>query len=140
MALRLSFPLADPIVTQEFGNKLILFEEDIYAGWGYPGHNGVDFRAAVGTPILACDDGKIKATPNDPDGFGYYIRIEHWWGYSYYAHLSKKRRPKMVSRGDEIGLSGDTGFSTGPHLHFGIKVTNAIAPGYNGWSDPSLFL
>ena len=140
MALRLSWPVAEVYIVQKFGNRLILHGEDIYAGWGYPGHNGIDFRAAVGTPILACDDGEIEATPDDPGGFGTYIRIRHKWGRSYYAHLSEKHGPGLVKRCEEIGKSGDTGFSTGPHLHFGVKVDMAIAPGYNGWSDPTLFL
>jgi len=140
MALGLSFPVVEPFVTQEFGAKLILFDEDIYAGYGLPGHAGIDFRATVGTPIMACDNGEIETTPDDPGGFGIYVRIRHKWGRSYYAHLSSKKEPGPVKRGEEIGKSGDTGFSTGPHLHFGVKVAMAIAPGYAGWSDPSLFL
>ena len=140
MALRLSYPVADPIVTQPFGNKLIILGEDVYAQWGYPGHNGIDFRAEMGTEVLACDDGKIVATPNDPEGFGTYVKIKHEWGISYYCHLSRKKSPKAVMRGDVIGYSGDSGFSTAPHLHFGLKVTNAVCPGYKGWSDPTLFL
>lgn len=140
MALRLSWPLAVHAVTQEFGNKFILDGVDVYAKWGYPGHNGIDFRAAIGRPVLACDAGLMESTPEDPGGFGTYVRIRHWWGLSYYAHLSEKVAPGLVAREQMIGKSGDSGFSTGPHLHFGIKVTNAPCPGYKTWSDASLFL
>jgi len=140
MALLLSFPLVEVTVTQRFGNKLIIDGQDIYARWGYPGHNGIDFRAAVGTPVIACDDGVVELTGEDPDGFGFYVRVRHPWGLSFYAHLSQKFRTDSVVREQAIGLSGDSGFRTAPHLHFGVKVWQAPCPGYRQWSDPTLFL
>lgn len=71
---------------------------------------------------------------------GISITLEHRWGKSLYAHLSevKVKVGDKVKRGKVIGLSGSTGFSTGPHLHFGIKLKDAdINNGYLGYSDPN---
>lgn len=104
---------------------------------GYP-HNGVDFGCPKGSAILACDDGRILYADNVPDSDGLGINIGHDWGLSQYWHLSKltARYGQEVKKGDCIGLSGDTGWATGPHLHFGIKVKEDTVPGMKGWTDP----
>lgn len=138
---KISFPLKDITITQVFGNDLVIDGEHVYAKWGYPGHNGLDLRAAPGTPVFACDDGVIESTPFDKEGFGWYVRLVHDWGRSYYCHLAGMvQYSGPVKRGMQVGTSGSSGFCTGPHLHFGIKVCGAPTPGYGDWTDPTPFL
>ncbi len=107
---------------------------------GYP-HNGIDFGMPDGTPILACDNGKISYADNVPDKDGMGINIMHKWGLSQYWHLSKLTAimPQGVKKGELIGFSGHTGWATGPHLHFGVKVTGLNINNMHGWADPALY-
>lgn len=87
-------------------------------------HQGVDFGAPTGTPVLAAGDGVVEKREFF-GGYGNYIRIRHHSGYSTaYAHLSKfapeARLGRRVRQGQVIGYVGSTGRSTGPHLHFEI--------------------
>lgn len=87
-------------------------------------HTGVDFRAAVGTPIYASNDG-IVALAKERYYAGNSLIIDHGEGiYSVYYHLSALsfKKGERVSRGDVVGLSGVSGRVTGPHLHFGFMV------------------
>src|SRR5262249_25641551 len=87
-------------------------------------HRGVDFRAAVGTPIMAAGDGVIeRAGPFST--YGNYVKIRHAGGYeTAYAHMSRFARfvrPGLrVRQGQVIGYVGTTGRSTGPHLHYEV--------------------
>lgn len=91
-------------------------------------HTGVDWAAPIGTPILAAGNGVIEEA--GPKGqYGNYIRIRHANGYqSTYAHMSRfasgVREGARVRQGQVIGAVGNTGFSTGPHLHYEILVNN----------------
>lgn len=87
-------------------------------------HEGMDFSAPVGTPVYATADGTV-ATASWQSQYGNLIEINH--GYNYrtrYAHLSKMnvRAGQTVHRGDLIGLVGNTGKSTGPHLHYEVLL------------------
>ena len=90
-------------------------------------HKGIDVALAIGTPIKAVMDGVVSAAQSGSGerSYGLYVTIEHSGGMStFYAHLSKinvKVGDKVV-KGDIIGLSGNTGYSTGPHLHFELRV------------------
>jgi murein DD-endopeptidase MepM/ murein hydrolase activator NlpD len=87
-------------------------------------HGGTDFRALVGTPFLASNDGKVVLV-QDRFYSGGSVIIDHGHGiYSCYFHMSKfgVKEGEDVKRGDVIGLSGDTGRVSGPHLHFGIRI------------------
>lgn len=89
-------------------------------------HSGTDFRAAIGTPIKAINDGIVKIS-KDRFYAGGSVVIDHGAGiYSQYYHLSKMnvKVGDIVKKGDIVGLSGDTGRVSGPHLHFGIMVNN----------------
>lgn len=117
--MRLSPPLAGPLViTQPFAAN-----PQVYAKFGLPGHEGTDYRAKEGTPVMAVDDGTV-ALVGTTGNYGLNYRIVHPWGESVYAHLSKQlvAMGQRVSRGQVIGLSGSTGNSDGPHLHFGLRV------------------
>ncbi len=91
-------------------------------GIGSTNHDGIDVGVGVGTKVLAANGGKVtQAGANG--GYGNYVEIAHSGGLvSFYGHLSqiKVRSGQVVDRGDVIALSGNTGASTGPHLHFGM--------------------
>jgi murein DD-endopeptidase MepM/ murein hydrolase activator NlpD len=87
-------------------------------------HSGTDFRAKVGTPLIAVNDGKVVLA-KDRFYAGNSVIIDHGQGvYSCYYHLSRfdVKRGDMVKKGQQIGLSGATGRITGPHLHFSMRV------------------
>ncbi len=89
-------------------------------------HNGVDFAAPIGTPVLSTGDGVVTRVRNHPFA-GIYVEIEHSSTFkTRYLHLSKAlvRRGQRVSRGQRIALSGNTGRSTGPHRLFELHVNN----------------
>lgn len=98
--------------------------------WGRA-HKGVDLAGPVGTPILATGDGTVKFAGRQ-SGYGNIIIVEHALGTeTRYAHLSKIRvqAGQKVSRGSQIGDMGNTGRSTGPHLHYEVRVNGeAVNP------------
>jgi murein DD-endopeptidase MepM/ murein hydrolase activator NlpD len=86
-------------------------------------HAGQDFTSPVGTEVYASGDGRVTWAEYGTNGYGIHVIIDHGFGYeTLYAHLSRtKVRPgQRVKRGDLIGLSGNTGLSTGPHLHYEV--------------------
>ncbi len=89
-------------------------------------HRGIDIATALGTPVLAADAGTvISAGWPDNSGYGNRVVIDHHNGYhTWYAHLSRVdvKEGQSVNRGDRVGLEGSTGRSTGPHLHFEIRL------------------
>ncbi|MFE6841672.1 M23 family metallopeptidase [Streptomyces sp. NPDC057686] len=106
-------------------------------------HSGQDFACPVGTPVKAASAGVVvKAGPNgggDGPAYGNAIVIKHANNtYSQYAHLSKiqVRIGQKVSKGTQVALSGNTGNSSGPHLHFEIRTT----PNYGSAVNPVAFL
>jgi len=91
-------------------------------------HFGQDFRCPIGTEVYATGAGIVYYAGNDNDGFGIKVVIDHGYGYrTIYGHLSeyRVRRGQKVTRGDFIGLSGNTGISSGPHLHYQIDLFGA---------------
>jgi murein DD-endopeptidase MepM/ murein hydrolase activator NlpD len=113
----LVYPLQSSI-TSPFGIKR-LFNREVKSY-----HNGVDFRAQVGTPIMAPADGKIIFADNLFYS-GNHIAIDHGAGVvTTYSHLSKMlvKAGDEVKAGDVIGLAGSTGRVTGPHLHWVVKL------------------
>ncbi|MFE2287760.1 M23 family metallopeptidase [Streptomyces sp. NPDC059443] len=112
------------------------------AMWSHK-HSGQDFAVPVGTPVEAVSAGTVvKAGPNgggDGPAYGNAIVIKHADNtYSQYAHLSKiqVKIGQKVSMGQQIALSGNTGNSSGPHLHFEIRTT----PNYGSAVNPVAFL
>jgi murein DD-endopeptidase MepM/ murein hydrolase activator NlpD len=86
-------------------------------------HTGLDFASAIGTEIYASGDGIVEEVEDKFSGYGRSIVIKHGFGYqTLYAHMSviKVRRGQKVKRGDVIGLVGNTGTSSGPHLHYEV--------------------
>ena len=86
-------------------------------------HYGQDFSVPYGTDVYATGDGTVIESGWNSGGFGNYIVIDHGYGLqTTYGHLSQIRVSKgmNIKRGDLIGLSGNTGTSSGPHLHYQI--------------------
>ena len=88
-------------------------------------HQGIDFAVVEGTPVRATGSGLVSDIGYDPRGYGHYIRLHHEDTplESVYAHLRSAPSLSLgerVHRGDVIGSSGNTGLSTGPHLHYGV--------------------
>ncbi|MDW7691997.1 M23 family metallopeptidase [Flammeovirgaceae bacterium SG7u.111] len=89
-------------------------------------HTGVDFTAKTGTPIYATGDGKVTLV-NRVGGYGKQIEISHGYGYkTKYAHMSDFNVTvgQSVKRGQVIGYVGNTGLSSGPHLHYEVHYQN----------------
>lgn len=88
-------------------------------------HTGIDFEAKVGTPVYATADGVVEfGGYSKGSGYGYMVRLEHNMGFrTLYAHLEKVlvRSGEFVHKGQEIALTGNTGRSTGPHLHYEVR-------------------
>ena len=96
-------------------------------------HNGVDMAAPSGSPILAAYDGEVIAASYSPT-MGNYIMIDHGDGLiTIYMHASSVSVSDgtMVARGEQIGCVGSTGRSTGPHLHFSVRLNGSYVSPWN---------
>jgi len=125
----LAWPVDKVFVTQYFGNTpFATANAQIYGG---KGHNGIDLRASIGTPIKASMSGTVVGLSNTDTirgcySYGKWVMVEHPNGLStIYAHLSLQSVTKgqSVSTGQIIGYSGNTGYTTGPHLHYTVYAT-----------------
>jgi hypothetical protein len=119
----LTWPVDAGHITQQYGER-----PEAYAQFGLRGHNGIDIGVPVGTPVKAVADGVVAFTDTDPS-YGIYLRIWHkaLHCYSFYAHLSavKVKVGDVVKQGQVVALSGNTGNSTGPHLHYELRLADA---------------
>jgi len=115
-----SMPLTGCNITSEFGMR--------HSRW----HYGTDLKLQIGDPVLACFDGIVRIAQYDRGGYGNYIMLRHYNGLeTLYGHLSARNVEvgQLVKAGQMIGLGGNTGRSTGPHLHFEVRYEgNAIDP------------
>lgn len=122
-----SIPAILPIAIKDFNR--------VSSGFGYRmhpiykqriWHNGMDFTGTIGTPIYATGNGKVIKARKE-NGHGKKIVIDHGFGYkTIYSHLNgyNVRKGQKVKRGDVIGYLGNTGISTGPHLHYEVHKNN----------------
>ncbi|MDX8151088.1 phage tail tape measure protein [Patulibacter brassicae] len=113
---RMNWPTASRSITSRFGSRASP------GGRGSTNHDGIDIGVPTGTAVFAAARGQV-AQAGTNGGYGTYVGLDHRNGYySFYGHLSRAlvRRGQVVNSGAKIGLSGNTGTSTGPHLHFGI--------------------
>jgi len=130
-------------MTQGWGSNPIFYSQFRYDGVPLRGHNGLDFGTAMRTLLVAVDEGTVKRTGFEPDGFGNFILLQHEWGESLYAHLeaAQVQQGQSVGFGAVIGLSGNTGASTGPHLHFAIRINPyRRTDGWGGFANPVPFM
>ncbi|WP_243414019.1 M23 family metallopeptidase [Oscillibacter sp. CU971] len=107
------------VITSEFG-----YRRDPFTG-KTKGHSGMDLAVPTGTPIRAALPGTVTVSTYNQGGYGYYVMIDHGGGLvTLYGHCSQllARVGRTVEAGDVIALSGSTGRSTGPHLHFEVRV------------------
>jgi murein DD-endopeptidase MepM/ murein hydrolase activator NlpD len=123
----LQWPLDKVRITQYFGNTAFA-QSGAYNG---KGHNGIDLAASIGTPVKAALTGVVIGTGNTDAirgcySFGKWVMVRHNNGLStMYAHFSQisVSEGQSVATGQLLGYSGETGYATGPHLHFGVYVT-----------------
>lgn len=121
----------------------------ISMGFGetYPGlytlantHKGIDYMTPENTPILAAADARVLRIGYEPKGYGNYVHLIHIDGSgTIYAHLNRHctYNSAIVKKGDVIGYSGNTGNSTGPHLHFEFRLQ---ADKQSTAKDPKLYM
>ena len=118
----LDYPLSSVKLTQKYGKTS-------FTRW-YTFHNGIDYAAPTGTKVLAAADGKVVGVGNNGRyAYGRWIAIDHGNGLvTMYGHLSSQsvKKGAKVNKGDTIGKSGNTGYSTGPHLHFTVFSTKSF--------------
>jgi hypothetical protein len=129
---RFSEPFAWPLLAETTGRY---GDRRTYNGKQQGQHYGLDLDAAMGTPILAANDGEVVMVRDN-----YYagLTVLVWHGADLYTacfHLSRAdvKPGQSVARGDRLGLSGASGRATGPHLHWGVKVAGR-------WVDPESVL
>lgn len=128
----LKYPVDNVVITQYFGNTPFSSKNpQVYNG---SGHNGLDFGIKTGTPIYAASSGTVLGT-GDTDtacngvSYGKWVLIKHANGLStLYAHLSviQVKAGDVLSSRQQLALSGNTGYSTGPHLHFTVYASEAV--------------
>lgn len=109
----------DYLITLDYGEKFPPLYTDESP------HRGIDYGTPMSTPILASADGVVTFIGRLKEGYGNYIIIAHEENYAtVYAHLSEilVRDNQRVSKGQVIGRSGSSGNSTGPHLHFELRI------------------
>ena len=113
-------PTPSRLITSNFG-----------ARWGRQ-HKGLDIKVYIGDTIRAAFSGKVRVVKYEAKGYGKYVVIRHYNGLeTYYGHMSKQlvKENQEVKAGDPIGLGGNTGRSTGSHLHFETRLCGvAINP------------
>ena len=115
-----AFPIKNAPITSSFGMRSIRW------------HYGTDLDLNTGDTVVAAFDGIVRITQYDRQGYGHYVVLRHYNGLeTLYGHLSayKVKVGDLVKAGDMIGLGGNTGRSTGPHLHYEVRYQgNAIDP------------
>ena len=164
MKLRLQHPTKKVQINQGFGDKTDPTMLPKYIAIGLKGHNGLDYNAPEGTPIMAMHDGTVTYAGLDgSNGNLIVIMTDRAFDYkdseayfkTYYGHLQtgsfKVTAGQKVKCGDVIALSGNSGMSFGAHLHMGLKPVQkgedawtwfniAQGDGYNGAIDPTPYL
>lgn len=122
------YPLSNPIVTDEYGYSR-------QTGAYTLAHKGVDFKAKSGTKIYSSNKGIVRVAKKFQI-YGNTVVVDHGYGVmTFYLHLSKIKVNvgELVQQGQLIGLSGNTGYVLGPHLHFSVRIDNVSV-------DPIKFL
>jgi murein DD-endopeptidase MepM/ murein hydrolase activator NlpD len=120
---RFIWPMPKGQISQGFGPSQLSFEP-AFAGFAHF-HTGVDVAGPENDPVLAADDGRVVQAATGSSGYGNYVVVGHANGVStLYGHLNQilVRSGDQVRQGDTLGLEGSTGYSTGPHVHFEVRL------------------
>lgn len=133
------WPLDNVRITQQFGRTA-----DSGRLYSSGTHNGIDLAASIGTPIKSALAGTVQATGNTDAvkgcySYGKWVLVRHGNGLStLYAHMSQVNvsQGQTVSTGGVLGYSGDTGYATGPHLHFTVYASDAVQVRQLGTNTP----
>lgn len=124
--------------SQGFGENVQYYQQH----FGTNGHPGIDWGCAIGTPVYASHDGVVQTVSTDSTrGEGVVLKGED--GITLYWHFSTPQVAvgDIIKKGQQIGLSGNTGLSTGPHLHFEYRpFIEPTTNGFYGAVDPTPFL
>ncbi len=125
--LKLLWPMAGGRVTQGFGPTTFALEPPLghYAHF----HTGIDIAAPFGTTVNSAAAGLVVAVGHSATGYGNYVVLAHGGGImTLYGHLLETdvNVGQFVAAGRRIGLEGSTGWSTGPHVHFELRVNDAV--------------
>lgn len=115
-----AWPADVRVLTQRFGENYAEYR----ARFGIAGHNGIDLATPMGSPVYAAEEGIVLVVAEDPDGYGLYMDVAHEGSWlTRYAHLKNTvvSMGVRVEAGQQIARSGNSGFSTGPHLHFELR-------------------
>jgi murein DD-endopeptidase MepM/ murein hydrolase activator NlpD len=137
----LLIPVSNSTLTQKYGSTN--FAKSAYRGkW----HNGIDLAAPIGTPVVAAADGVVFSIDNQDKycykgAYGKYVAIRHYNGLTtLYAHLSlyTVKEGQQVKRGEVIGYVGQSGYATGPHLHFGVYDSETFYVGSSKVCGPKM--
>jgi murein DD-endopeptidase MepM/ murein hydrolase activator NlpD len=124
----LQWPLSDVFITQQFGKTVD--STRLYASGS---HDGVDFRATTGTPVKAALSGTVIEVNHGAVQYcqyGKWVLVRHGNGLTtLYAHLStiNVTKGESVTTGKVVGYSGNTGYATGPHLHFTVYASSDVS-------------
>jgi murein DD-endopeptidase MepM/ murein hydrolase activator NlpD len=113
------YPLKNPVVTDPYGFSRT-------SGAAAITHKGTDFKAPLNTKLMSINRGIVRVAKNF-QVYGKTVVIDHGYGVmSFYLHMSKinVNVGELVQQGQTIGLAGGTGFATGPHLHFSVRINN----------------
>lgn len=148
MDIMIAYPTEKGInarISQKFGGNVATYKR-----FGLAGHNGWDLPDAVGTDVWSVADGKVIDVGDEgaKNGYGRYIKIQHDGFQTTYGHLSKQLVVvgQTVKAFEHIGEMGNTGFSTGSHVHLTLKETDGNGlilnkgNGFNGAIDPAPYL
>jgi len=141
--LVLSWPMAGAQITQPYGPSTLYLEPPLgqYAHF----HTGIDLAAPFGTTVKSAADGVVVAVAITSVGYGNYVIVAHGGGImTLYAHLLEVdvKVGDKVARGQRVGREGSSGLSTGPHLHFELRVNDQVTdpmrylPPLNGSKTP----
>jgi murein DD-endopeptidase MepM/ murein hydrolase activator NlpD len=117
----------DSYITSIYGSRRVFNKKK------FSKHLGTDYRAAIGTTIPAANSGRVVVS-RDLFYTGQTVTIDHGLGiFTVYGHLSKLlvKEGDLVEKGQTVALSGNTGRTSGPHLHWGIKIHNRYIDGYS---------
>ena|SRR3990167_6306496 len=125
-------------ISQYFGEN-----PQIYSRFGLKGHNGWDIACPTGTILVSPHNGIVTEIAIDLDGYGEYLKIENDAEGSLLAHNKQilVKIGQQVDQGQTIVISNNTGFSTGPHSHWGyFRKPRDRKNGFNGYIDPTPYI